>query len=113
MNNVMKDLHLCFETLANPLRTAILNVLESEPMNVSQLTTKLGAERTRISHDLKILRNCNFVTVQKEGKQRIYSINGNSVLQNAAQGNQGIFSIIQEHKENNCATCHKVCEVQP
>jgi DNA-binding transcriptional ArsR family regulator len=108
----MKDLHLCFETLANPLRTGIIQRLQNGPMNVNQLVQVLEVERTRVSHSLAMLRDCKFLSMEKKGKERIYSINGNSVLENASQGNQGIFSIIEEHKQNNCQTCHKICGVQ-
>jgi DNA-binding transcriptional ArsR family regulator len=109
--NTMKDLHLCFETLANPLRTSILSTLQNGPMNVTQLVATLEVERTRVSQSLKILRNCSFVNVEKRGKERIYKLNGESILHKAEQGNKGIFHIIQEHKENNCITCHKTCGV--
>jgi DNA-binding transcriptional ArsR family regulator len=103
----MENLHLCFETLANQLRTEILKELETGPKNVSELTKTTGAERTRISHALTMLRKCKFITVEKRGKQRIYTINSDSVLHNAIKENKGIFHVIQEHKQNNCISCHK------
>ncbi len=102
-----ENIHLCFETFANPLRTRILKVLEQKPMNVSELTSTLEVERTRVSHSLAILRNCNVIIMEKQGKQRICKLNKKSVLHSKEQKKGDFFSIIKEHKQQQCIRCHK------
>ena len=62
--------HLCFETLANELRIEILRLLIEKPCSVQELSQKLDAEQSRVSHALKMLRTCSFVVVEKRGKIR-------------------------------------------
>lgn len=100
------NVSLCFETLANELRVHILKALHEKPMNVTELTEKIGLERTRISHSLEMLRNCNLVTLTKKGKERIYAINTTSPFFSKEQKG-GLFSLMQEHKQKSCGNCYK------
>lgn len=69
-----------FTTLANPQRVHILQLLAHEgPRNVSEITMLLNAEQSAISHNLKPLLLCHFVTVTQDGKERIYEINKDTV----------------------------------
>ena len=107
----MENTHLCFETVANQLRIQILTALKNKPMNVNDLVKQLDVERTRVSHSLQMLRDCKFVHVKQQGKERIYEINVDSpffVAKNAKQDALGIFAFIQDHKENVCMNCHKL-----
>lgn len=100
------DLSLCFETLANELRVQILKILESGAMNVSDLTQKLGVERTRVSHSLEMLRNCKLVNMTKQGKEHIYAINDSSPFFSKEQKG-GLFALMHEHKGKSCGSCYK------
>ncbi len=100
------DVSLCFETLANELRVQILTILEAGPMNVSDLTQKLGVERTRVSHSLEMLRNCKLVMMSKQGKEHIYTINNNSPFFSKEQKG-GLFALMHEHKGKSCGNCYK------
>lgn len=100
------DLSLCFETLANELRVQILKLLEEKPMNVTELTEKLGVERTRVSHSLEMLRNCKLVSMTKQGKEHIYAINTTSPFFSKEQKG-GLFALMHEHKGKSCGSCYK------
>ena len=100
------DVSLCFETLANELRVQILKLLEDKPMNVSDMTTKLGVERTRVSHSLEMLRNCKLVSMTKQGKEHIYAINNASPFFSKEQKG-GLFSLMHDHKQKSCGSCYK------
>lgn len=100
------DVSLCFETLANELRVQILKILHEKPMNVNELTEKLGVERTRVSHSLQMLRDCKLVTVTKQGKEHIYTINNASPFFSTEQKG-GLFTLMQEHKQKSCGSCYK------
>ncbi|PIN79510.1 hypothetical protein COV16_03830 [Candidatus Woesearchaeota archaeon CG10_big_fil_rev_8_21_14_0_10_34_8] len=99
--------HICFETLANELRTDILSKLKNKPLSVNELTAVLNVERTRVSHSLSMLRNCNFIKMEKHGKKRVYSLNLESNIFN--KSNKDIFTIMNEHKKHICTgKCHKI-----
>jgi DNA-binding transcriptional ArsR family regulator len=79
VSGVKKGLtNLCygfFSTLANPTRLAIIEKLDEGPMNVTGLVNALGQEQSMVSHNLRPLVRCKLVNVRREGKQRVYSLN--------------------------------------
>jgi len=81
--------------LANPTRLAIIELLKENPLNSSGIADALGLDRTMISHNLKQLVRCNFVSVKREGKQRIYSLNKTTI--------EPLFQTIENHAKNICA----------
>lgn len=97
--------YLCFETLANELRVQILKELKKKPMNVNDLVEQMHVERTRVSHSLQMLRDCKFVIMTKQGKERIYAINKHSPLYTKDYAT--VFDAIINHKEKNCKGCKK------
>ncbi len=66
--------HIFFSKLSNKLRIDIISSLEKKSKAVSELSTELKIEQSKLSHALKELKNCNIVQVEKKGKQRIYSL---------------------------------------
>ena len=99
--------HLCFETLADPLRLSIIRLLKKRNYNVNQLAEELNAERSRVSHSLSTLRKCNYVEVNTEGKNRIYSLKKGTILTKKVSGD--IFTIIEGHTADQCmGGCHKL-----
>lgn len=77
--NVGKPQALFFKALANPARMSIINLLQHAPRSVTQISEELGFERTMVSHHLKCLSFCGFVTYQRNGKNKIYSLNKETV----------------------------------
>jgi len=68
-----------FKTLDNETRLSIVLCLNDAQKNVNQLSQELNMEQSRISHNLQCLEKNGFVTVKQEGKQRIYSLNKDTV----------------------------------
>ena len=62
-------------TLGNDTRLGIVLCLKKGPKNVSQLVNELKMEQSRVSHSLQCLERNGFVTVKKSGKERVYSLN--------------------------------------
>ena len=91
-----------FATLANPTRLAALENLMDKPMNVTQLAECLGQEQSMISHNLRPLVHCQFVQVEKRGRERLYSINHETV--------DPLFKVIENHAVNFCPTGGKCLE---
>ena len=81
---------LLFQALANHTRMLILSLLrEKGSMSVSQICHELELEQTYVSHSLKCLTFCGLVTVRREGKSRIYSLNEETMLP--------LFGIVDTH----------------
>ena len=83
-----------FSTLANPTRIAILERLQDGPMNVSGLATLLEQEQSMISHNLKLLERCNFISSEKRGKEKYMFVNVDTV--------EELFILVENHAHNSC-----------
>jgi DNA-binding transcriptional ArsR family regulator len=88
--------HLFFSTLANPTRLAILELLREGPRNVTAISEALNQEQSMISHNLKPLERCRFVFSERRKKERIYSLNKETMEQ--------LFKIFGYHAEKYCPT---------
>jgi ArsR family transcriptional regulator len=58
----------------------LLLLRENGSMNVSQICDELGLEQTHVSHNLKCLTFCGLVRVTREGRNRLYSLNHETVV---------------------------------
>lgn len=89
-----------FTVLGSKQRVKILQFLNVEgPRSVSEIGSKLKIEQSAVSHDVKRLLMCHFVSVKRNGKERIYEINKETI--------QPLFNLIQEHVG---AYCVRGCE---
>ena len=86
--------HKFFNNLANPTRLATLEMLMNKPMSVNELADSLGQEQSMVSHNLKPLMKCNFVSIEKKGKRRVYSANQETLAT--------LFVAIENHAEKYC-----------
>lgn len=93
--------HYFFRNLANPLKTKIISELKQKPMTVTELSKKINAEQSKLSHALLNLKTCSLVNSTSEGKKRIYSLNKNTLIP--------ILKIIDEHKDKYCK---KNCKIR-
>ncbi len=84
-------------TLANKTRIKILNELLVKDMNVSELTEAISVDQSTISNNIRRLKYCGFVTMRPEGKERIYSINHETV--------GPLMKLINEHTRKFCVNC--------
>jgi len=84
-----------FTVLANKQRVRILQLLANDgPMNVSAISRNLPAEQSAVSHNLKKLLACHFVSMEQKGKERVYSINEDSA--------HPILNLIEKHVQKYC-----------
>jgi len=88
--------HLFFSTLSNPTRLGILELLREASRNVTELAEALNQEQSMISHNLKPLIRCRFVFVERKGKERVYSLNRETIEQ--------LFKIFAYHAKKYCPT---------
>jgi len=84
-----------FKTLGNQTRVNILLHLERDgKCNVLTLTKKLGVDQSTISHNLRRLETCKFVTVEPNGQERVYSLNKATI--------KPLFKLIKKHAQTYC-----------
>ena len=65
--------------LADPLRLAVLRHLMGGPASVSELMTVAGAEQSRLSNHLAMLRERDLVRATRQGRQVIYELHDPAV----------------------------------
>jgi len=93
----MNKYHIFFTNLSNPLKIDIISELKEKPLSVLELAEKLKVEQSKLSHALSSLRCCYIVEVKQKGKQRIYSLNKETILP--------ILKIIDKHEKKFCKQC--------
>jgi DNA-binding transcriptional ArsR family regulator len=65
-----------FNAVAEPRRRQILDLLAAGELPVNDLVTRLGVTQPLVSKHLRVLREVGLVQVRDEGRQRMYSLNG-------------------------------------
>jgi ArsR family transcriptional regulator len=70
----MKDALRIFKGLADPTRLRIVSLLLKRDLCVCELMFVLGMEQSRISHQLRILRDADLVEDRREGRWMTYRI---------------------------------------
>ncbi len=89
-----------FTVLGNKQRVRILQYLNSGgDKTVGDISERLELEQSAVSHNLKRLLDCHFVEVEKRGKERVYSINTDTV--------RPLFELIDKHV---CKYCREGCK---
>ena len=84
-----------FTVLGNKQRVKIVQLLEKEgPKSVSDISQKLEMEQSAVSHNMKRLLMCHFVEVRREGKERIYAINEDTI--------RPLLTLIDKHVHTYC-----------
>lgn len=83
-----------FETISPKIRIRILELLQEKPMSVTEICKALGEEQSKISHSLKKLAECHFLDVEQKGKQRIYSLNRETMLP--------LMKLVEKHVTKYC-----------
>ncbi|ATQ41395.1 ArsR/SmtB family transcription factor [Caulobacter mirabilis] len=66
---------IVFETLAEPNRRRILDLLREGERPAGDLIGALGISQPNVSKHLRVLREADLVAVRPEGRQRLYSVN--------------------------------------
>jgi DNA-binding transcriptional ArsR family regulator len=86
--------NIFFSNLANPLKIGIILSLREKSKGVSELVKDLEVEQSKISHALQSLKCCNIVNMKQKGKERIYSLNKDTIVP--------ILELIDKHASVHC-----------
>lgn len=70
---------LLLRAIANETRFAIISLLKEKPCSVGEIGEKLAFEQSRVSHNLKCLVDCGFVSAEQDGRNRIYTLDDKTV----------------------------------
>jgi len=88
-----------FEVIANKTRLKIIESLFKKPKCVSEICAEVSEEQSKISHNLKVLYECNFVCIEQDGKKRVYSLNKKTIVP--------IIEMVNKHVHKFCdGRCH-------
>jgi ArsR family transcriptional regulator, nickel/cobalt-responsive transcriptional repressor len=60
--------------LATPSRLQILTALRNGPLTVSEIVATIGMEQSAVSHQLRVLRDHQVVSVERRGRERVYGL---------------------------------------
>jgi ArsR family transcriptional regulator len=66
--------------LSTPSRVQIVVCLLDGPHTVSDLMDALGMEQSAVSHQLRVLREHNLVTAERDGRTRVYALYDDDVV---------------------------------
>jgi DNA-binding transcriptional ArsR family regulator len=86
--------YMFFKVLASPTRLAILEILREKPRSVTEIAQSLKQEQSMVSHNLTALERCKFVFPERKAKQRIYSLNNETLVP--------IFKLFAYHSQKYC-----------
>src|SRR4051794_26928580 len=65
-----------FNAVAEPKRRAVLEALADREMPVNDLVGRLGWPQPMVSKHLGVLKEVGLVSVRRDGRQRLYQVNG-------------------------------------
>ena len=83
-----------FVNFANNTKLDIIMSLRNGSLNVNAIAKKVNEEQSTVSHNLRKLTDCHILNAKKEGKERVYSLNKNTVIP--------ILKLFEKHVIKNC-----------
>jgi DNA-binding transcriptional ArsR family regulator len=70
-----------FAALANPTRRDVLDLLLSGPRPVQEIAERFDMARPSVSEHLKVLLEAGLVTEERQGRQRLYAVSAEPLLE--------------------------------
>ena len=63
-----------FQAIADPVRRDIIEMLAKETLSINSVAEQFDISRPAISKHLKILEECDIISVEKQGRERYCTI---------------------------------------
>lgn len=89
--------HSFFRNFAGKSNLAIITLLRTGSKSVMGIANATGMEQSAVSHSLRKLSACNIVSSERNGKEKRYSLNRETVLP--------LLKLVESHVEKNCKGC--------
>lgn len=70
-----------FQAISDPTRREILSLLLKKSQNLNSIANKFTVTRQAISLHVKILNECEVISIEKEGRDRYCSLNLEKILE--------------------------------
>lgn len=87
-----------FETLGNKARwNMVHSMMRNGPIGATRIAQKTGLEQSLVSHHLRRLLRCGFVTVKPNGRERVYTLNRTTI--------KPLLKLMDSHLEKFCEKC--------
>ncbi|MFH0956352.1 MAG: metalloregulator ArsR/SmtB family transcription factor [Candidatus Aenigmatarchaeota archaeon] len=83
-----------FMNFATKSKFDIVMALRDGPLSVTEIARKVGDEQSAVSHNLLKMEGCRVLNVRKAGKQRIYSLNEETVVP--------LLKLVESHVKRCC-----------
>jgi ArsR family transcriptional regulator, virulence genes transcriptional regulator len=68
------------QTLANPKRLKIINLLSRREMQVNEIASAMGIQKANLSQHLSVMRQKGIVATRREGVTVYYRINNSKIV---------------------------------
>src|SRR5437763_12884704 len=85
------DCIAALKALGEETRLRILRLLFQQSLGVNQISGRLKVSQYNVSKHLRIMREAGLLEVEKQGKQRLYSVT--SKLKNQVAANNNILDL--------------------
>lgn len=71
--------HDPFNAVAEPKRRQVLAVMGTEELSVNEIVARLGWPQPMVSKHLKVLKQVGLVNERRDGRQRLYQVNAETL----------------------------------
>ncbi|MCM3569737.1 metalloregulator ArsR/SmtB family transcription factor [Neobacillus mesonae] len=73
--------HDVFQAIADPTRREVLKLLSEKDLPISEITSHFPMSRTAIAKHLRILSEAELVSGQKKGREKIYRLHPEPLIE--------------------------------
>ena len=70
-----------FQAIADPTRRGILTMLIQQPRNLNAIAENFNMTRQGISLHVKILEECNVISIRRQGRERYCDLNAKKIAE--------------------------------
>jgi len=75
MTDIRKEMASFGKAIGNETRFRILELLIKNPLNVGEITKKIGLSQPTVSQHLKLLKSLRLVSDERKGQEIVYTVN--------------------------------------
>jgi len=85
------DCIAALKALGEETRLRVLRLLFKEQLGVNEISKRLRVSQYNVSKHLRIMREAGLLEVEKQGKQRLYTVSGK--LKNQVAANHNVLDL--------------------